>query len=143
MLGSNRRREFRAKNPKVGPTRVVRFVSGRDGRCWVKNVVAVGNASGFVEPLEATALGVIAMQSRILAGSRVDADRELRPTQVKAFNRHHAMNRDSIRAFIALHYRFNDRPGFDTPFWRACRATRRARRVTPGGGSTGRRPCGR
>ena len=33
-------REFRAKNPKVGTTRIVRFVAGRYERTWVKNVVA-------------------------------------------------------------------------------------------------------
>lgn len=37
--------EFRAKNPKVGPTRVVKFISGRYERSWVKNVVAIGNWS--------------------------------------------------------------------------------------------------
>src|SRR4030095_13528653 len=65
----NAEREFRAACPRVGPTRIVKFVSGRYERNWVKNVVAIGNASGFVEPLEATALGVIAMQCRLLAGS--------------------------------------------------------------------------
>src|SRR5262249_37361518 len=32
-------KEFRAKNPKVSSTRVVKFVSGRYERSWVKNVV--------------------------------------------------------------------------------------------------------
>jgi tryptophan halogenase len=67
-------RQFRSKNPKIQNTRVIRFVSGRYERSWVKNVVAVGNASGFVEPLEATALGVIAVQSANLAGALLLAD---------------------------------------------------------------------
>ena len=113
-------REFREKNPRVGPTRVVRFVSGRYERAWIKNVVAVGNASGFVEPLEATALGVIAMQSRILTDTIRESEREIRPTQVAMFNQFNRQNWDSIRGFIALHYKFNAR--FDTPFWRRCRA---------------------
>ena len=112
-------REFRAKNPRVGPTRVVRFVSGRYQRAWVKNVVAIGNASGFVEPLEATALGVIAIQCRHLAETLLGSDREPRPTQAAAFNRFHALNWDGIRDFLAVHYRFNTR--LDTPFWRHCR----------------------
>jgi tryptophan halogenase len=111
--------EFRASNPKVGPTRVVRFVTGRYERAWVKNVVAIGNATGFVEPLEATALGVIAMQSRLLADSLADTDRRPRPTTAAEYNDHHARSWDSIRAFIAVHYKYNNR--LDTPFWRHCR----------------------
>jgi tryptophan halogenase len=99
---------------------LVRFATGRYARCWVKNVVAIGNASGFVEPLEATALGVIAMQARLVAETLIDSDSQPRCTQQKYFNEFHSRNWDSIRGFIAMHYRFNDR--LDTPFWRACRA---------------------
>lgn len=111
--------EFRAKNPKLGPTRVVRFSSGRYERNWVKNVVAIGNASGFVEPLEATALGVIGVQSRVLADSIASADRQIRDTYRKQVNQHHRLIWDSIRGFIAIHYKFNRR--LDTPFWRESR----------------------
>ena len=113
--------EFRRKNPRVGPTRIVRFISGRYERAWVKNVVAIGNASGFVEPLEATALGVIAQQSRVLADSLLAADRQPRPTQAAMYNRFHGLFWDAIRGFLAIHYKFNTRS--DTPFWRACRET--------------------
>jgi tryptophan halogenase len=113
-------REFRSRNPRVGPTRIVKFRTGRYERAWVKNVVAVGNASGFVEPLEATALGVIAMQSRILTETIRESEREIRPGQRALFNRFNARNWDGIRGFVALHYKFNDR--LDTPFWQRCRA---------------------
>ena len=112
-------KEFRRKNPKVGPTRVVRFVSGCYQRAWVKNVVAVGNASGFVEPLEATALGVIAMQSRLLADSLLECDRVPGPVVAREYNDYHLKNWESIRGFIAVHYKYNRR--LDTPFWRHCR----------------------
>jgi tryptophan halogenase len=123
------REEFLRKNPRVGPTRLVRFATGRYARCWVKNVVAIGNASGFVEPLEATALGVIAMQARLVAETLIDSDRQPRCTQQKYFNEFHSRNWDSIRGFIAMHYRFNDR--LDTPFWRACRADVELGRAEP------------
>jgi tryptophan 7-halogenase len=113
-------REFRAANPKVTKTRVVRFASGRYARSWVKNVVGIGNATGFVEPLEATALGVIASQSRQLADTLSDSGLRPTRTQVAAYNDFHARHWDAIRGFIAMHYRFNGR--IDTPFWRACRA---------------------
>src|SRR5436190_3689954 len=113
-------RELRARNPRVGPTRIVRFRTGRYQNAWVKNVVAIGNASGFVEPLEATALGVIAMQSRILTETIRESEREIRPIQRALFNRFNALNCDGIRGFVALHYKFNGR--LDTPFWQRCRA---------------------
>ena len=112
-------REFRAKSPDVTQTRVVKFISGRYERNFVKNVVAIGNASGFVEPLEATALGVIAMQSRVLADSLAAADRELRASHIRYINYHHSAIWDAIRGFISLHYKYNTR--CDTPFWRHAR----------------------
>jgi tryptophan halogenase len=122
-------REFREQNPKAVKTRVVKFVSGRYQRCWVKNVVAIGNACGFVEPLEATALGVIAMQSRLLADTLLDCDRQPRPTQAANYNDWNARNWDSIRGFIATHYKYNTR--IDTPFWRACQADTQLGRAAP------------
>jgi tryptophan halogenase len=111
--------EFRANNPRVGKTRVVKFTSGRYDRAWVGNVVAIGNASGFVEPLEATALGAIARQSSTLADILVNSERQPAPTQVRLYNRQNGAFWDSIRGFLALHYKFNTR--LDTPFWRHCR----------------------
>jgi tryptophan halogenase len=111
-------REFRAKNPKVGSTRIVKFVSGRRARSWVKNVVAIGNAAGFVEPLESTSLGVICFDSHALAESLADADLQVRPTQVRQYNLRTAVIWEVIREFLALHYKFNIR--LPTPFWRAC-----------------------
>jgi tryptophan halogenase len=112
-------REFRRKNPKVGPTRIVRFASGRHARSWVKNVVAIGNASGFVEPLESTSLAFICTETVWLIEALVDADLQLRPSVAALFNRRVAKAWDVIRQFLALHYKFNDR--LDTPFWRECR----------------------
>lgn len=111
--------EFRQENPKVGPTRIVKFVSGRFRECWVKNVVAIGNANGFVEPLEATALGAIAQQSRTLADTLVDGDCIVTDSARKHYNLYHGRYWDAIRDFLAVHYRFNTR--LDTPFWRECR----------------------
>jgi tryptophan halogenase len=113
------RRELVAKNPKItGPHRVIRFTSGRYRRAWVKNVVAIGNASGFVEPLEATALGVIAARSQLVSQMLIECDRQIDPFEVDLYNQSHGRLWDSIRDFLASHYRFNSHP--TTPFWRAC-----------------------
>ena len=111
-------REFRQKNSKLGPTRIVKFLSGRYRECWVNNVVAIGNANGFVEPLEATALGAIGQQSRTLADTLIDGDRIVTDAARKHYNLYHARYWDSIRNFLAVHYRFNDR--LQTPFWKEC-----------------------
>jgi len=112
--------EFRAKNPKVGPTRIVKFKSGRHERGWVKNVVAIGNASGFVEPLEATSLAAICHQVTSVAATLGDCECCLRPTLLKEFNKRHVREWDTIRQFLAIHYKFNTR--LETPFWKACQA---------------------
>jgi tryptophan halogenase len=111
--------EFLRKNPQVATVpRVVKFRSGRYARNWVGNVVGVGNAVGFVEPLEATALQVICVEASTLADSLVDCLAEPTPTLIELYNRYNAQAWDDIRDFLAVHYKFNRR--LDTPFWRAC-----------------------
>lgn len=112
--------EFRAKNPRVEATRIVRFVSGRYQNGWVKNVVAIGNASGFVEPLESTSLAAICVQAQSVAETLIDCERELRPSLLVQYNKRNAKSWDTIRQFLAIHYKFNTR--LDTPFWQECRA---------------------
>lgn len=116
------RAEFLRKNPRVPPekTRVVKFRAGRYRRSWVGNVVAIGNAAGFVEPLEATALQVICVEVSTLADSLADSLCDPPPTLVDLFNRYNGDQWDDIRNFLAVHYRFNTR--LDTPFWRHCRS---------------------
>jgi len=112
--------ELRAKNPRIGPTRVIKFPSGRYRNAWVENACAIGNASGFVEPLEATSLAVICNESRLLA--EMLSGCEARPTASlqDLYNRLVGLVWDEIREFLGIHYRFNTR--LDTPFWRACRS---------------------
>jgi tryptophan halogenase len=113
--------EFLRKNSKVATQpRVVKFRSGRYARTWVGNVVAIGNATGFVEPLEATALQVICVEASTLADSLLDSLCEPTPTLVTLYNRYNGDQWDDIRNFLAIHYRFNTR--LDTAFWRACRS---------------------
>jgi tryptophan halogenase len=112
--------ELRRKNPKIGPTSVVKFISGRYRNLWVKNVVAIGNAGGFVEPLEATGLAAIVLQSRYLAEVLLDDDGLVTATSRDFYNRILTRNWDGIRDFLSIHYRFNTR--LDTPFWQHCRA---------------------
>ena len=114
------RAEFLGKNSKVTmEPRLVKFRSGRYARNWVGNVVGVGNAVGFVEPLEATALQVICVEANTLADALLDSLAAPSPTLIKLYNDYNAQAWDDIRDFLAIHYKFNTR--LDTPFWRACR----------------------
>jgi len=110
--------EFRAKNPKVTKTRIVRFRTGRYERTWVNNVVGIGNASGFVEPLEATGLGMICTQAQALAEMLCEGNQQINPSLVKHYDLRVARNWDQIVKFLAVHFKFNTR--IDTPYWRAC-----------------------
>jgi tryptophan halogenase len=114
-------REYRAKNPKVTNSRVVKFVTGAYERAWVKNVVAVGNANGFVEPLQATAIAGICTTTQNLTAMLEDSDLDPGPAMRKLFNRRNAEDWLLLRRFLAMHYKFNTRS--DTPFWQACRET--------------------
>lgn len=111
--------EFRRLNPKVDSTSVVRFRSGRYRNAWTRNVVAIGNSAGFVEPLEATAIAAICSISRALAETLAEADGDVTDGLRREFNRYNARSWDSIADFLAVHYRFNALR--DTPFWRECR----------------------
>ena len=109
--------EYKRKNPRVGDPRVIRFDSNVVKRSWVKNVVAIGNSAGFVEPLEATAIGMICDASLRLSKALSASDGKILASQRDIFNRITQKNWMIIRDFLALHYKFNDR--LDTPFWKA------------------------
>ena len=115
------RAEFLRKNPKAARDgRVVRFRSGRYARGWVDNVVAIGNACGFVEPLEATSLMVISSQCETLVQFLHYTRLAPTPTIRKLYNELLERSWHEIRDFLALHYKLNTM--LDTPFWRQCRA---------------------
>ncbi|MFV2074366.1 MAG: tryptophan 7-halogenase, partial [Thermoanaerobaculales bacterium] len=111
-------REFRHKNPKITDTRIINWTPGCRRRVWVKNVVALGNSAGFVEPLEATNLAVICDHAAKLVQNLTDSSMRIDPASRKFFNRYTHRTWQSIRRFLTMHYRFNTR--LETPFWKAC-----------------------
>jgi len=102
----------------LGPPRPLRFVAGRRKEVWKKNVVAVGLASGFLEPLESTSIHLIqAMVARLafmFPGEGFD------PATIARFNAIARRELEEIRDLLVLHYTATERD--DTPFWRHCRA---------------------
>jgi len=114
------RAELLAKNPQIAnEPRLVKFRAGRRVRSWVGNVVGIGNAAGFVEPLEATALHIVCDQSRAVADCLRDGLQAPSATAIRYYNELNGRWWDQTRDFLAVHYTFNTR--LDTPFWQACR----------------------
>ena len=109
-------KEMRQQLPTMGEARCIRFRSGRHESFWKGNVVAMGNAYGFVEPLESTALHMLIRQAGMLclALPMAKNSREV-PEQL---NQRVGAYWDYLCWFLALHYRFNMRKS--TSFWRAC-----------------------
>ncbi len=112
--------ELREKNPLLGDDiRVVEFPSGRYENFWRNNVVAIGNACGFVEPLEATALHLIGQQLLLVCGALRDNNLRVDPRVRKIENGNFRSYWNEVRDFLALHFKYNHH--LDTPYWRHCR----------------------
>ncbi len=100
----------------LGEPRLLKFRAGRRTRAWSRNCVALGLASGFLEPLESTSLfliqkGIQDMLRLLPAPETRVADERL----ANEFNRLSDSLYERIRDFLILHYTANRR--FGEPLW--------------------------
>jgi tryptophan halogenase len=106
------RPEERLGEPRAIPMRV-----GRSRNSWVGNCVAIGLASGFLEPLESTSIQFVDYACRRLLRMLPSLDFE--PQAIAKFNWEMEQLYEEVRDFLGLHFTLGNRE--DTPYWRAVR----------------------
>ncbi len=97
--------------------RPLKFTTGRRKQFWMRNCVAVGLSSGFLEPLESTSIHLIhTAVSRIISFfPRAGFD----AADIAEYNAMTQWEYERIRDFLILHYKATERD--DSEFWNYCR----------------------
>ncbi|MEP5938367.1 MAG: tryptophan halogenase family protein [Erythrobacter sp.] len=102
----------------IGDPRILRFATGRRQRSWVGNVVGLGLAAGFLEPLESTSIHLV--QSALERLAQLLPAQDISPALRDRFNTQTETEWCQVRDFIIAHYKVNQRE--DSEFWRYCSA---------------------
>ena len=97
---------------KLTDPNFIKFRTGARQKQWVKNCVAVGLSSGFMEPLESTSIHLI--QRNILRLIQLMPNGDISERDIDQFNKQAEWDMETIRDFLILHYVANERT---EPFW--------------------------
>jgi len=95
--------------------RQLQFEPGHREAFWHKNCVAVGMSSGFIEPLEASALALVELSASMIRDD-MPADHAVMEHAANRFNERFRYRWDRIIDFLKLHYVLSARR--DTEYWR-------------------------
>lgn len=104
------------KGDLINEPRIIPFVSGMREKIWYKNCLALGLASGFIEPLESTAIHLV--YRTLVHFIRNFPDKHFASFLEQQFNCDITRDYMEIRDFVILHYCTTQRD--DTAFWRWC-----------------------
>ncbi|GEA09694.1 tryptophan halogenase family protein [Alteromonas sp. KUL49] len=100
----------------INDPRIIRFTPGKRRLGWNKNCVALGLASGFIEPLESTSIHLIMTGIiRLLRNFPFDG---ITQSAIDEYNNKFNSEMDAILDFIVMHYKVTNR--MDSPFWQHC-----------------------
>jgi hypothetical protein len=102
--------------PQVQPRRLT-FPTGHRTRFWDRNCLAIGLSSGFVEPLEASAIVLVELSLNALIDN-FPSNRATMPLLADRFNALFAQRWERIVEFLKLHYVLSER---GEPYWQAHR----------------------
>lgn len=97
--------------------KIIKYKAGQRLKYWNKNCVALGLASGFIEPLESTSIHLI--QRGITRLIQMFPHYGIKSCDVNEYNEQMKAEVANIRDFIILHYHLTERE--DSPFWRFCK----------------------
>ena len=102
----------------INEPRVIKFQPGRRLQGWKNNCVALGLASGFIEPLESTSIHLVmtGIMRLLLLFPHQGEHQVLR----NEYNLQLKRELEDIRDFIIAHYKVNTRG--DGGFWRHCKS---------------------
>jgi len=97
--------------------RLIRYKTGSRRKVWNKNCLALGLASGFIEPLESTSIHLIMTAvTRLMQSFPFNGFDE---PMIERFNTLSRTELEGVRDFIILHYHLTQRD--DSAFWMRCR----------------------
>lgn len=104
--------------PERPAPRRIHYDPGYREQFWVRNCVAIGLASGFIEPLEASALALVELSAQRLC-DELPMTRATMDAVARRFNDDFRYRWARVIDFLKLHYALTQRE--DSAYWRAHR----------------------
>lgn len=101
---------------EIQPIKNIKYNPGRLDTVWNKNVLSIGLAASFLEPLEATSIHatIVQLSMFIFTHLKESMHRTMNDVSIKKYNEHISKVFDDYKTFILLHYATSRT---DSEFW--------------------------